>query len=44
VIFLAEIPQGFKGVADVRTGVGEIQVQERETGRVIRVKGGRAGL
>jgi hypothetical protein len=44
VIFLAEIPQGFRGVADVRTGVGEIQVQERETGRVIRVKGGRAGL
>ena len=32
-IFLAEIPAGFKGVQDVRTGDDRIVVVERETGR-----------
>lgn len=39
-VFLAEIPPGFKGVADLRTENGQITVVERETGKTIRIKSG----
>ncbi len=39
--FLAEIPLGFKGVADLRTEDGHIFIVERETGKTIAVKSAR---
>jgi hypothetical protein len=39
--FLAEIPLGFKGVADLRTEEGRIVVVERETGKTIPIKSAR---
>jgi len=36
--FLAEIPLGFKGVADLRTEDGRIVIVERETGKTTTVK------
>lgn len=39
--FLAEIPLGFKGVADLRTGDGRIVIVERETGKTISIKSAR---
>jgi hypothetical protein len=39
--FLAEIPLGFKGVADLRTEDGRIIIVERETGTTIAVKSAR---
>ena len=39
--FLAEIPLGFKGVADLRTENGRIVIVERETGKTITVKSAR---
>jgi hypothetical protein len=41
VIFLAEIPLGFKGVADLRTENGQIVVVERETGKTVSIKSAR---
>lgn len=41
VLFLAEIPLGFKGVADLRTENGHIIIVERETGKTIAVKSAR---
>ena len=41
VFFLAEIPIGFKGVADLRTGEGRIVIVERETGKTIAIKSAR---
>jgi hypothetical protein len=38
VAFLAEIPEGFRGVADLRVKEGNIEIEERETGNVISVK------
>ncbi|MGH9722804.1 MAG: hypothetical protein ACRD8O_21560 [Bryobacteraceae bacterium] len=38
LFFLAEIPLGYKGVADVRMEDGRIVLVERETGRTISVK------
>ena len=38
VFFLAEIPFGFKGVADLRVESGQIVIVERETGKRITVK------
>jgi hypothetical protein len=40
--FLAEIPPGFKGVADVRTEDGRIVIVEQGTGRAIRIKSARS--
>lgn len=40
--FLAEIPPGFAGVADVRVDEGSIVVTERKTGRAFRVAASRA--
>jgi len=39
--FLAEIPVGFKGVADLRTENGRIVILERETGKTIAIKSAR---
>jgi hypothetical protein len=39
--FLAEIPLGFKGVADLRTEDGHIVIVERETGKTITIKSAR---
>ncbi len=39
--FLAEIPIGFKGVADLKTENGRIVVVERETGKTIAIKSAR---
>ena len=36
-VFLAEIPDGFAGVEDVRVETGAIVVKERGTGKLIRV-------
>jgi hypothetical protein len=33
IAFVTEIPSGFRGVADVRIGGGEILIEERETGK-----------
>jgi hypothetical protein len=41
VFFLAEIPLGYKGVADVRTEEGRIVIVERETGKTIAIKSAR---
>ncbi len=41
VFFLAEIPLGYKGVADVRTEEGRIVIVERETGKTISIKSAR---
>lgn len=41
VFFLAEIPLGYKGVADVRTEAGRIVIVERETGKTISIKSAR---
>jgi len=38
VAFVTEIPSGYKGVADVRVGGGEIVVTELETGKTISLK------
>ncbi|MCC6862135.1 MAG: hypothetical protein IT158_26415 [Bryobacterales bacterium] len=40
-IFLAEIPAGFRGVADVRKEASRIVIEERGTGRLITVTSGR---
>jgi hypothetical protein len=40
--FLAEIPLGYKGVADLKIGDGKILITERETGKTIPVKSARA--
>lgn len=40
--FLAEIPPGFRGVADVGVEQGFITVRERQTGRSLRIAAGRA--
>jgi hypothetical protein len=37
-IFLAEIPTGFRGVADLKTENGFIVLTEKETGNILRVK------
>jgi len=42
VFFLAEIPPGYKGVADLRTEGGRIVLTERETGKTIALKSARA--
>jgi hypothetical protein len=39
--FLAEIPLGFKGVADLRTEDGRTVIVERETGKTITIKSAR---
>jgi len=39
--FLAEIPVGFKGVADLKTENGRIVILERETGKTIAIKSAR---
>jgi hypothetical protein len=39
--FLAEVPLGYKGVADLRIGDGKITITERETGKTISVKSAR---
>ena len=41
VIFLAEIPLGFKGVAALGTDNGKIVIEERETGKKMAIKSGR---
>jgi hypothetical protein len=41
LFFLAEIPPGFRGVADVRTGDGHITLVERETGKQISIRSSR---
>ena len=41
VAFLAEIPEGYKGVADVEVRDGRIQITERETGRMISLNSAR---
>ena len=41
-VFLAEIPPGFKGVAALRTENGQIVIEERETGKKMAIKSGRA--
>jgi hypothetical protein len=41
IIFLAEIPLGFKGVAALGTDNGKIVVEERETGKKMAIKSGR---
>ena len=41
VIFLAEIPRAFRGVADVRSEPGRIVIEERETGKAIVLKSAR---
>jgi hypothetical protein len=40
--FLAEVPLGYKGVADLRVGEGKILITERETGKTISLKSARA--
>jgi len=40
--FLAEIPRGFRGVADLQVQDGFLLVTERETGRTLRVAASRA--
>jgi len=42
--FLAEIPPGFRGVADVQVRDGVIVLTERETLRTLRVAAGRAAM
>jgi hypothetical protein len=39
--FLAEIPEGFRGVADLQVKEGAIEITERETGNVISIKSAR---
>ncbi len=41
--FLAEIPPGFRGVADVEVGEDFLSVREQQTGRILRVAAARAG-
>jgi len=41
LVFLAEIPLGFKGVSDLREEEGRISLTERGTGRIITVAGSR---
>lgn len=41
-IFLAEIPAGYRGVADLKTENGFIVLTEKETGKTLRVKATRA--
>lgn len=38
-IFLAEIPDGYRGVGDVRSEGGNIVIEERETGKTLSVAG-----
>jgi hypothetical protein len=40
-IFLAEIPAGYRGVADLKTENGFIVLTEKETGKILRVKAAR---
>jgi len=40
-IFLAEIPAGYRGVADLKAGDGQIVLTERETGRITRLRSAR---
>lgn len=40
--FLAEIPPGYKGVADLQVAGGKIAITERETGTIISLKSARA--
>jgi hypothetical protein len=40
--FLAEIPVGFKGVADLKTDNGRIVIVERESGKTIAIKSARS--
>jgi hypothetical protein len=40
--FLAEIPLGFKGVADLQIKAGNIVIVERETGKLIAIKSARS--
>ena len=40
-VFLAEIPAGYQGVANLETKDGRIVITERETGRTISLKSGR---
>ncbi|MCL4401191.1 MAG: aldose 1-epimerase family protein [Acidobacteria bacterium] len=42
VAFLAEIPAGFRGVANVESREGRIAIEERGTGSIITVPSGRA--
>ena len=39
--FLAQIPLGFKGVANLRIEGGRIVIEERETGKTISIKAAR---
>ncbi|MCP5114860.1 MAG: hypothetical protein GY953_28860, partial [bacterium] len=39
-IFLAEIPEGYRGVVDIRAEIGRIVIEERETGKTLAVKTG----
>jgi hypothetical protein len=41
VAFLAEIPEGFRGVENLEIRDGAIQLTERETGNIISVKSAR---
>jgi hypothetical protein len=40
-VFLAEVPLGFRGVADLREEGGKIVLTERETGKTIAIKSAR---
>jgi len=42
--FLAEIPLGFRGVADLQVQDGYLVLTERQTGRTLRVAAGRAAM
>jgi hypothetical protein len=41
VFFLAEIPPGFQGVADLRLENGRIVIVEKQTGKTISIKSDR---
>ncbi len=41
VAFLAEIPEGYKGVADLEVRGGQIHITERQTGRIISLNSAR---
>ena len=41
VAFIVEIPEGFRGVEDVRVADGHIEISERETAKRITLKSGR---
>jgi hypothetical protein len=41
IAFLAQIPEGFHGVADLQVKEGAIELSERETGNVISIKSAR---